>query len=157
MMINLKEVLLIILGLYLAFSLGSFLKLIQFGMNSIFTILLSIITPIMLIKITIKNLFITIYEEGFFRGADYIKVSLTSYPLYVKLIGEIYAEFYAKQVAKRRVMKKYGLTVRGNTNSFSKLNSNVSDFIDFVIKIPKKTTFEISTKIYDDARNHKLS
>lgn len=128
MIFSVKEIALIVLILYASFSIGSFLKLLQFEMNIWFTLILSFMMPFLLVGITVWILIIIVGRENPWKSFVYLKDIIVSYPSLVGLIGDVASECYAKQVAKSLVYKKYNAHVNFELSFSIVLKSIIPDF-----------------------------
>lgn len=148
-MISAKEILLAILFLYISFSIGILLKFIPLKMNFVLTFILSFLTPFLLIFINFQGIKKQIIQKKSRDLWKNFKYDLANIPALIASLGELFAEVYARQVAKRNVYKRHNIenksTISLGINIISKgfvivvynLISSITSVSDYKEKLMK--------------------
>lgn len=111
-MLNVNELFIVVIVLFVSYSIGAFLKLLQFKMNYFFTLLIAFLLPFIVLKITVSATYRSISYEGIKEGLKTFGYCIIDLPMHVRVIGEVSAELYAKQIARKRIYKKYNIDQR---------------------------------------------
>ncbi|PEA86143.1 hypothetical protein [Bacillus thuringiensis] len=112
MILNVNELFIVVIVLIVSFSIGAFFKLLQFQMSYFITFAIAFLLPFLVIKMTVSATYRSVLNEGIKEGLKTLGYCITSLPVHVRVIGEVSAEIYAKQVAKKRIYKKYNIEQR---------------------------------------------
>ncbi|PEO48105.1 hypothetical protein [Bacillus pseudomycoides] len=112
MILNVNELFIVVIGLFVSYSIGAFLKLLQFKMSYFLTFVIAFLLPFFVLIMTVSATYRSVLKEGIKEGFKTFGYSILALPIHVRLIGEVSAELYAKQVARKRIYKKYNIDQR---------------------------------------------
>ncbi|MDY7965266.1 hypothetical protein [Bacillus thuringiensis] len=112
MILNVNELFIVVIVLIISFSIGAFFKLLQFQMSYFITFAIAFLLPFLVLKMTVSATYRSVLNEGIKEGLKTFGYCIISLPVHVRVIGELSAEVYAKQVAKKRIYKKYNIEQR---------------------------------------------
>lgn len=108
-MISAKELLIAIFFLYISFSIGILLKFIPLRMNFVLTFILAFLTPFLLIIINFYGTMRYIAHNKLHGLWKEMRYDFVNIPAVIASIGELFAEVYARQLAKKNVYKKFNI------------------------------------------------
>ncbi|MDF3555410.1 hypothetical protein [Bacillus cereus] len=112
MILNVNELFIVVIVLFASYSIGAFFKLLQFKMSYFITFTIAFLLPFLVLKMTATATYRSVLNEGIKEGFKTFGYCILSLPLHVRVIGEVSAEVYAKQVARKRIYKKYNIEQR---------------------------------------------
>lgn len=135
MILNVNELFIVVIVLFASYLIGAFLKLLQFKMSYFFTLVIAFLLPFLVLKMTVSATCRSVLNEGIKEGFKTFGYSILTLPIHVRVIGEVSAELYAKQVARKRIYNKYNIDQRPQDIILIKFNfPAIKDIISDVSK-----------------------
>lgn len=134
--------------LYLGLLIGTYIKILPYGLQKNFTLSLAFIVPFLLIYSHTKKAKKFLSEKEYKKSFRELTFPIACYPLCVRFVAEIATEIIARKTVMERIQKQQEI-IEPDVNFFEKILIDIMSRLNMFDKVAK-TILSVINKKEDD-------